>query len=43
MIGRDNISSVSIKQMKGNFTASCIVDKKANISSESEADFETEN
>lgn len=42
MIGRDNISSVSIKQIKGNFTASCIVGKKANISSENEADFETE-
>lgn len=42
MMGRDNISSLSIKQIKGNFTPSCIVGKKANISSENEADFETE-
>lgn len=42
MLGRDNTSSISLNQFKKDFTASCIVGKKANISSENEANFETE-
>lgn len=42
MLGRENTSSISLNQFKKDFTASCIVGKKANISSENEANFETE-
>lgn len=42
MLGKGNVSSISLNQFKKDFTVSCIVGKKANISSENEANFETE-
>ena len=42
MVGNDNISSVSLSELKKNFHPSRIVGKKANISSENEVDFDTE-
>jgi len=42
MLGKDNTASVSLKQMNENFVIANIVDKKANISTENEASFETE-
>lgn len=42
MLGKVNVSSISLNQFKKDFTVSCIVGKKANISSENEANFETE-
>ena len=42
MLGKDNTSSVSLKQMNENFIIANIMDKKANVSAENEANFETE-
>ena len=42
VLGDENVSSVSVNQMKDNFVVSSIDGKKANISSENEANFETE-
>lgn len=42
VLGDENVSSVSVNQMKENFVVGNIEGKKANISSENEANFETE-
>ncbi|WP_024621579.1 DNA primase family protein [Metaclostridioides mangenotii] len=42
MVGVNNVSSVSLKQMNENFTIANIVGKKVNVSTENDGDFETE-
>lgn len=42
VLGNKNVSNLSIAQIGQRFSNACIVDKNANIATENEADFETE-